>query len=77
MPHVPSVYAAAFLTDEWEWRQELAAETFDQAKQASRQALEDLVREEAPGLACVTLLRDELKLGIWDWVEGQPYWTPM
>ena len=38
---------------------------------------EDLVREENPELACVTLLDHGVKVGVWDWVERQPYWTPL
>jgi hypothetical protein len=68
-------YSLTFLTDQWEWEADLGAETLAQAKAASHKALEDLVREEAPELACVTLLEDGLKIGIWDWVEKQPYWT--
>ena len=44
---------------------------------AAREALEALVREERPELACVTLLEDGVKVGVWDWVERQPYWTPL
>jgi hypothetical protein len=80
-PHAESCklkdYSLAFLTDEWEWEADLAADTFDQAKAAARQALADLVRDEAPALACVTLLDGDAKLGVWDWVERQPYWTPL
>jgi hypothetical protein len=70
-------YSLAFLTDEWEWEADLAAETFSDAKAAARQALADLVRDEAPALACVTLLDAGAKLGVWDWVDRQPYWTPL
>ena len=70
-------YALAFLTNEWEWREDLEAEDFDQAKAAARAALERVVREEKPELACVTLLEREVKVGIWDWVLERPYWTPL
>ena len=73
----PQAYALAFLTDQWEWEAELAAETRDLAKAAARDALEALVREEAPDLACVTLLADGVKIGVWDWVENRSYWTPL
>lgn len=69
-------YSLAFLTDRWEWEAGLAADTFEQAKAAARNALEDLVRDEAPELACVTLLDGGSKIGIWDWVDKRPYWTP-
>lgn len=71
----PRRYLLAFLTDEWEWEAELAADTFEAAKAASRAALEALVREERPQLACVTLLDGGVKIGVWDWVEQQAYWT--
>ncbi len=70
-------YSLAFLTDQWEWEAELCADTRAQAKIAARQALEDLVREEAPELACVTLLENGVRVGVWDWVERRPYWTPL
>jgi hypothetical protein len=70
-------YSLAFLTDEWEWEADLAASSFEQAKSAARTALEDLVRDEQPELACVTLLENGSKIGIWDWVERQPFWTPV
>ena len=71
----PKRYSLAFLTDQWEWEAGLAADTLEQAKAASREALTRLVQEEKPELACVTLLEDGLKIGVWDWVESQPYWT--
>ncbi|HEV2531457.1 hypothetical protein [Phenylobacterium sp.] len=73
----PKGYSLAFLTDQWEWEAELAADTFEQAKAASREALEQLVREERPRLACVTVLEDGSKIGVWDWVEMKAYWTPL
>jgi hypothetical protein len=73
----PLSCSLAFLTDQWEWETELAADTRAQAKAAARAALEALVRDEAPELACVTLLENGVKVGVWDWVEHQPYWTPL
>lgn len=70
-------YELAFLTDQWEWEADLAADTPEQARAAAREALLALVREESPKLACVTLLERGLKIGVWDWVERQPYWTPL
>lgn len=71
----PRRYELAFLTDEWEWEAEVVAETLEQARAAARGALEALVRDEAPELACVTLIEDGVKIGVWDWVERQAYWT--
>lgn len=73
----PATYALAFLTNEWEWRQDLAAEDFEAAKTAAREALETVVREEKPELACVTLTKDGVKIGVWDWVLARPHWTPL
>lgn len=73
----PKRYSVAFLTDEWEWEVAFDAGSLERAKAASRQALEALVREESPELACVTLLEDGLKIGVWDWVESQAYWTSL
>ena len=73
----PRRYTLAFLTDQWQWEADLTQGAFEQARTAAREALETLVREEAPDLACVTLLEDEVKVGVWDWVEQQPYWTPL
>jgi hypothetical protein len=70
-------YELAFLTDQWEWERPLALQTFEQAKAAAREALETVVREESPSLACVTLLQDGVKVGVWDWVERQSYWSPL
>ena len=77
-PHTdadPKRYELAYLTDQWQWEADLVADTLEQAMAAARAALERLVQEEAPELACVTLLEDERKVGVWDWVERQPYWT--
>ena len=68
-------YALLFLTNEWEWDGELTADTLEQAKAAAREALVRMVQEEKPELACVTLLQDGAKIGVWDWVQQQPYWT--
>ncbi|MDE2485795.1 MAG: hypothetical protein KGO51_00205 [Alphaproteobacteria bacterium] len=73
----PRRYELAFLTDQWEWEADVVAETPEQAKAAAYEALEALVRDEAPELACVTLLEDGVKIGVWDWVERQPFWTPL
>jgi hypothetical protein len=73
----PAGYLLAFLTDEWEWEVELGPGTREQAKAAARRALEKLVAEEKPGLACVTLLDGGVKVGVWDWVERQAHWTPL
>ena len=71
----PARYALGFLTDQWEWEADLAADTLEQAMAATREALVRLVQEEKPELACVTLLENGVKIGVWDWVERQPYWT--
>ena len=68
-------YSLTFLTDQWEWDADLPADTLDQAKAAAREALVRMVEEEKPELACVTLLEDGVKIGVWDWVERQPWWT--
>jgi hypothetical protein len=68
-------FTLTFLTNEWEWDAELASETLEQAKAAAREALVRMVEEEKPQLACVTLLQDGVKIGVWDWVEQQPWWT--
>lgn len=76
-PTGPEGYLVAFLTDEWEWEVAFTAETLQKAKTVARTALEDLVRDEQPKLACVTLLRDGVEIGVWDWVEQQAHWTPL
>ena len=73
----PKRYTLAFLTDQWQWETDLAETTLEQARAAAREALETLVREEAPELACVTLLENDRKIGVWDWVEMQSYWTAL
>jgi len=70
-------YALAFLTDQWQWEADLAVGTLGEAKAAAREALERVVREETPELACVTLFEDDRKIGVWDWVEKQAHWTPL
>lgn len=70
-------YSLTLLANEWEWDAELAPDTLAQAKRAARDALEALVKKETPKLACVYLLENGLKIGVWDWVEQQPYWTPL
>jgi len=68
-------YSLTFLADGWEWDVQLTAETVDEAKAAARLALEALVRDEKPALACVYLLNNSVRVGVWDWVERQCYWT--
>ena len=68
-------WSLTFLTDAWEWDRQLTADTLDAAKAQAREALEQLVAEERPQLACVTLIKDDRKFGVWDWVAGQPYWS--
>ena len=70
-------YTLAFLTNEWEWKEGLDVADFEAAKAATRAALERVVREEAPELACVTLMEGDVRIGIWDWVLERPYWTPL
>lgn len=71
----PPRYVLAFLTDQWEWEREFVARKLELAKAAAQQALEALVRDERPELACVTLIEDGVKIGVWDWVESQSHWT--
>ena len=73
----PPRYEISFLTDQWAWEADLVEATLESAKAAARQALLDLVRNEQPELACATLLENGLKVGVWDWVEQQAYWTPL
>jgi hypothetical protein len=70
-------YELAFLTDQWQWEEALDAATPHAAKTAAREALLRVVREESPELACVTLVEDGRKIGVWDWVEQQPHWTAL
>jgi hypothetical protein len=70
-----TAYILAFLTERWVWEDDIAAPDLRQGKAMARAALETLVREESPDLACVTLMQGERKLGVWDWVEGQAVWT--
>lgn len=76
-PPFPRHYELAFVTDQWEWEAKLDAPELDQAKDAARTALEALVRDEQPKLACVTLLEDGVKIGVWDWMLTRAYWTPL
>jgi len=71
----PRRFSITYLTDQWEWDADLSAGTTEQAMAAAREALVVMVREETPSLACVTLLDGGVKIGVWDWVEKQPYWT--
>lgn len=73
----PPCFVLAFLTDQWEWEAELAADSLEAAKAAARRALEALVSDEQPKLACVTLLEDGARIGVWDWVEQRAFWTTL
>jgi len=73
----PKRYALLFVTDQWEWDADLTADSLEIAKAASRDALEKLVAEEKPELACVTLLQAGVKIGVWDWVAAKAHWTPL
>lgn len=74
----PPAYELAFLTDQWEWEQLLGPGSFEAAKAAAKRALEELVKSEAPELACVTLkASDGRRLGVWDWVAGEAHWSPL
>jgi hypothetical protein len=68
-------FSLTYLTDQWEWDANLAAVTEAQAKTAALEALEIMVKKEAPELACVYLLDNGVRIGVWDWVEQQPHWT--
>jgi hypothetical protein len=70
-------FSLTFLADEWEWDRELETATLAQAKAAARRALEMLIQEEVPEIACVYLLENCFKIGVWDWVAQQPYWTDL
>lgn len=74
-PPTSKVFALQFLTDRWEWDQALAVADAEAARAMAKAALETLVRDEGPELACVTLTENGVKRGVWDWVEGRPYWT--
>jgi hypothetical protein len=73
----PGRYSLSFLTDQWQWESALAADTLEQARTLARDRLEALVQEENPRLACVYLLDEDQKIGVWDWVERRSYWTPL
>ncbi len=70
-----SRFVLHFLTDQWEWEEGAPAETLEQAKLGARDALTAVVRDESPEVACVTLTDHGVKVGVWDWVGDQPYWT--
>jgi hypothetical protein len=65
------------VTGQWEWDVALQFDCLPEARSAARTALEDLVREERPELACVYVVDDGRRVGVWDWMERQPYWTPL
>jgi hypothetical protein len=68
-------YELRCLTDQWEWEEEISAPTLEAAKEAARAVLERIVREEAPEIACITLVLDGGRMGVWDWIDGQPHWS--
>jgi hypothetical protein len=70
-------YAVLFLADGWEWDGVVATGDFQAAKDAARGALEELVKAEAPKIACVTLIEDGRKIGVWDWIAGQAHWSSL
>ena len=76
-PSPDDTYVLFVLTDQWEWEETVSAATVGEAKDAARAALERVVKEETPELACITLVRDGVKLGVWDWIEGQAHWSAM
>lgn len=71
----PRGYSITSVTDQWEWDVALAVQGLDQARSASREALEAVVRDEEPELACVYLLEHGRRIGVWDWVERQFHWN--
>lgn len=76
-PRDATRYSLTLLANEWEWDAEVAPDTLAQAKTAARDALEALIQAETPELACVYLLENGLRIGVWDWVEQRPHWTPL
>jgi len=66
-------YSLTFLADEWEWDAQLEPRSLALAKTAACQALEALIRDELPQLACVYLLENGVRIGVWDWVAQQPH----
>ena len=68
-------FSLTFVTEQWEWDVTLQLDTLPEAQSAARIALENLAREEAPELACVYVLELGLRVGVWDWVMGEPHWT--
>ena len=75
MSDAPPSWSLAFLTEEWAWEAAIKADGRDAAIAAAREALEAVVREERPELACVKLLEGERRIGVWDWVAGRAVWT--
>ena len=76
MSQLGEAYELAFLTDQWVWERQLRVSDADEAVAMAKQALETVVQDESPELACVTVLHGARKLGVWDWIDGQPVWTP-
>jgi hypothetical protein len=72
---LPTPYVLNFLTDQWEWEEDCPAPTREAARDAAREALVKLVQDEKPDLACITVTKDGARIGVWDWVEAQPYWS--
>jgi hypothetical protein len=73
----PELYLLLVLTDQWEWEEEVVAATLDEAKDAARATLARVVRDETPELASITLAQGDVKMGVWDWIDGAPYWSPL
>ena len=73
----PGPYSVTFLTDQWEWDAAVATDQLEEAKAAACRALEQVVRDERPEIACVTLLEGGRRIGVWDWVDGEAHWTPL
>jgi hypothetical protein len=76
MSDAPPAWSLAFLTEEWAWEADIDADGRDAAIALAREALEAVVREERPELACVKLLEGTRRIGVWDWVAGRAVWTP-
>ena len=71
----PPPYRLHFLTDAWVWEQDIDAATAAEATAMARDALEVVVQEERPELACVTVMQGDRKLGVWDRIADQYVWT--
>ncbi len=69
-------YSLNFLTEEWVWEDSVLAASPAEATAKAREALEVVVREEQPELACVALVLDGRRIGVWDRVGDQFVWTP-